>query len=99
MDLYIVSVDHLEKTNKEPKSLKQQEIKHYIYQNEVDKACFKHDMAYGDFKDLTRWTGSYKILREKGFSFAKNPKYNWYQMGLVSVVYRVIYKKVAGGAI
>ena len=24
----------------------------YIYQNELDKACFHHDMAYGDFKDL-----------------------------------------------
>ena len=26
----------------------------YICQNELDKACFQHDMAYGDFKDLTR---------------------------------------------
>ena len=24
----------------------------YIYQNELDKACFQHDMTYGDFKDL-----------------------------------------------
>ena len=24
----------------------------YIYQNELDKACFQHDMAYGNFKDL-----------------------------------------------
>ena len=22
----------------------------YIYKNELDKACFEHDMAYGDFK-------------------------------------------------
>ena len=26
----------------------------YIYQNELDKVCFQQDMAYGDFKDLTR---------------------------------------------
>ena len=26
----------------------------YIYRNELDKACFQHDMAYGDFKDLKR---------------------------------------------
>ena len=22
----------------------------YIYQNELDRACFQHDMAYGEFK-------------------------------------------------
>ena len=43
----------------------------HIYQNELDKACFQHDMAYGDFKDLTRRT---KLLREKAFNIAKNPK-------------------------
>ena len=26
----------------------------YIYKSELDKACFQHDMAYGDFKDLKR---------------------------------------------
>ena len=26
----------------------------YIYKNELDKACFQHDMAYGDFKDIAR---------------------------------------------
>ena len=35
-----------------------------IYQNEIDKACFQHDMACGDFKDLTRRTASDKILRD-----------------------------------
>ena len=48
----------------------------YIYQNELDKACFQHDMAYGDFKDLTRRTASDKILRDKAFSIAKSPKYD-----------------------
>ena len=37
----------------------------YIYQNELDKACFQHDMAYGDFKDLTRTASSDKILLDK----------------------------------
>ena len=36
----------------------------YIYQNELDKACFQHDMAYEDFKDLSRRTASDKILRD-----------------------------------
>ena len=47
----------------------------YIYQNELGKACFQHDMAYGDFKDLTRRTASDKILRDNSFNTAKNTKY------------------------
>ena len=46
----------------------------YSYQNELDKACFQHDMAYGDFKDLTRRTVSDKILHNKAVNVAKNPK-------------------------
>ena len=43
----------------------------YIYQNELEKACFKHDMAYSDFKDLSRRTGSDKVLGDKAFNIAK----------------------------
>ena len=60
----------------------------YIYQNELDKACFQHDIAYRDFKDLTRRTTSDKILHDKAFSIAKNPKYDGYQRGLPSIVYK-----------
>ena len=58
----------------------------YIYKNELDKACFQHDMAYGDFKDLKRRTASDKILRDKAFNIAKYPKYDVYQRGLASMV-------------
>ena len=37
----------------------------YIYQNELDKACFQHDMAFGDFKDLTRRTAAVKYCMIK----------------------------------
>ena len=47
----------------------------YIYQNELDKVCFQYDMAYGDFKNLSRRTASDKILCDKAFNVAKNPKY------------------------
>ena len=40
-------------------------------------------MVYGDFKDLKRRTASDKILRDKAFNIAKNPKYDGYQRGLV----------------
>ena len=42
--------------NKEKKKFKETGDSRYIYQNELDKACFQHDMAYGDFKDLNRRT-------------------------------------------
>ena len=51
----------------------------YIYQNKLDKACFQDDVAYGDFKDLTRRIASDKKLHNKVFNIAKNPKYNGYQ--------------------
>ena len=43
----------------------------YTYKNELDKACFQHDMAYEDFKDLARRTASDKVLRDKAFNIAK----------------------------
>ena len=46
------------------------------YKNELDKACFQHDMTHRYFKYLTRGTVSDKIVRDKAFNFAKNPKYN-----------------------
>ena len=59
----------------------------YIYKNELDKACFQHDMAYGDFKDLARRTASDKFLGDKAFNIVKNPKYDVCQRGLASMVY------------
>ena len=68
----------------------------YIYKNELDKTCLQHDMAYGDFKDLARRTTSDKVLRDKAFNIAKNPKYDGYQRGLASMVYKFFDKKSAG---
>ena len=70
----------------------------YIYKNELDKACFQHDMAYGDFKDLKKITASDKD-KDKAFNTAKNPKYDRYQKGLASMVYKYFDKKSAGGGI
>ena len=58
----------------------------YIYQNKLDKACFQHDMAYGDFKDLNRRTAADKVLHDKAFNIAKDPKYDGYQLVLASMV-------------
>ena len=61
---------------------KKTEDSRYIYQNEPDKAYFQHDVAYGDFKDLTRRTASNKILHDKAFIIAKNTKYDGNERGL-----------------
>ena len=71
----------------------------YIYKNELDKACFQHDITYGDFKDLKKRTASDKILRDKVFNIVKNLKYDGYQRGLASLVYKFFDKKSAGGGI
>ena len=70
-----------------------------IYKNELDKACFQHDMAYGDFKDLKRRTASDTILRDKAIKIAKNPKYDGCQRGLASMVYKFFDKKSKGDGV
>ena len=70
----------------------------HIYKNELEKVCFQHDMAYGYFKDLERRTASDIVLNDKAFNIAKNPKYDDYNRGLPSMVYKFFHKKskVAG---
>ena len=72
-------VDHLQKTKKIQNFKKETGDSQYIYQNELDKACFQDDMAYEDFKDLTRRKATDERLCDKfAFNFAKNPKYDGY---------------------
>ena len=59
-----------------------------IYQNKLDKACLQHDMGYGDFEYLLRRTTSHKISCDEAFNITKNPKYDGYQRGLASMVYK-----------
>ena len=56
-------------------------------------------MAYGDFKDLNKRTASDKVLHDKAFNIAKNSKYNVYQRGPGSMVYKVFDKKTSVGGI
>ena len=70
-----------------------------IYNNELDKACFQHDMAYGKSKDLAQRTQSDKILKDKAFKIASDPKYDGYQRALASMVYKFFDKKYKGSGI
>ena len=65
----------------------------YIYRNELDKACFQHDSAYADQKDLINRTEADKVLRDKAYDIASNPRYDGYQRGLASMVYKFFDKK------
>ena len=56
-------------------------------------------MAYGDFKDLKRRTAADNVLRDKAFNIAKNPKYDGYQTGLASMVYKFFDKKTKGSGV
>ena len=64
----------------------------YIYRNELNKACFQHDSAYADHKDLINRTEADKVLRDKACDIASNPKYDCYQRGLASMVYELFDK-------
>ena len=58
----------------------------FIYKNELNKACFQYDMAYGKSKDLVKRTQSDKVLKDKAFKIGSNPKYDGCQRGLAPMV-------------
>ena len=63
-----------------------------IYKNEIDKACFQHNMTYGKTKDLVKRTQSDKVLKDKAFRIASDSNYDGYQRRLASMVYKFFYK-------
>ena len=71
----------------------------FIYKNELDKACFQHDMPYAKSKDLAKRTQSDKNLRDKAFKIASDPKYDGYKRGLASMFYKFFNKKSKGSGI
>ena len=71
----------------------------FIYKHQLDKVCFQHDMAYGKSKDLAKRTRSDKVLRDKTFKIASDPKYDGYQRGLASMVCNIFDKKSSGSGV
>ena len=65
----------------------------------IKETCFQHDVAYRDFRGLNRRTAAGKVLREKAFNIAKNPKYDRYQRGLALIGGKCFDKETSGGAI
>ena len=71
----------------------------FIYKNDLYKACFQHDLAYGKSITLGKRTRAYKVLRDKAFKIASDPKYDGYQRELASMVYKFFDKKSSGSGI
>ena len=86
-------MDHLLKIKNEFKNLKKQEIQAAFTKMNLIRLVLNMIRRMGDFKDLKRRTASDKILRDKAFNFAKNPKYDGYQRGLTSMVCKLLDKK------
>ena len=70
--------------------------KRYIYKNDFDKLLFLHDVTYVRYKDLSKRTELDKLLRDKAFKIASNAKYDGFQRGLASMVYKFFDKKSKG---
>ena len=49
----------------------------FIYKNELNKARIQHDMSYGKSNDLIKRTQSDKVLKNKAFKIASDPKYGY----------------------
>ena len=67
--------------------------------NKLDKACFRHNSAYADHKDFINRTKADKVLRDKAYNIASNPKYDGYQRGLASMAYKFFDKTSVGSGI
>ena len=71
----------------------------FYYKNDLNKTFFQHDISYGRSKDLAKRTKPDKVLRDKAFEIASDSKYDGYQRGLASMIYKFFDKKSSGGAI
>ena len=90
---------HLQKSKERIEKFMQTGKTDFIHGNELDKACFQHDMAYGKSKYLTKRTQSDKVLIDKAFKIASDPKYNGYQRLLALLVYKFFDKNSSGSGV
>ena len=71
----------------------------FLNRNELDETCFQHDMAYGKSKDLAKRPKSGKCVRYKALKIPSDLKYDAYQRGLASMVYKFLDKKSSGSGV
>ena len=88
---------HLPETKKELKNLCRQEIE--ILFTEMSMFWTWFCLWQIKSKDLAKKTQSDKVLRDKAFKIASDPKYDGYQRGLASMVYKFFDKKSSGSGV
>ena len=66
----------------------------FSYKNELDKACFAHDVAYSDSKDLARRTAADRVLKDKAYEIANNPRHNGFERSLDAMVHKFFCQKI-----
>ena len=72
-------------------------LKH-LHRNGLDKACFAHDEAYSNSKDIVTRTISDKVLKDRAYAIARSRGYDRYQRALASMVYKFFDKKIGSRA-
>ena len=92
----LLACDPFTKHKERIKKFSQTGYTHYIYRIDLDKASFQQDSAHPDNKDLINRTRAGKVLRDKAYDIASNPKYDGYQRGLASMAYTFFDKKTMG---
>ena len=66
---------------------------------ETCEACFPHEAADSDSKNVANITISHKKLKEGAYKIARNCKYDENQRALVSMIYKVFDRKTGSGVI
>ena len=64
-----------------------------MYKNELDRACFTHNAAHTNSKNLANWTISDKVLKDRAYEITLNSKYDGCQRELLSMVNKLFEKK------
>ena len=71
----------------------------HILKNRLDATCFQHDSAYAKYKDRLNRKQSDIVLKNKALKIATDPRFNGYQKGLASMVYKFFNKRTKGSGI
>ena len=68
----------------------------HVLKHRLDAACFQHDFAYEKYKDRSNRRQSDLVLKNNALKIAIDPRFNGYQRGLASMVYKFFNERTKG---
>ena len=71
----------------------------HILKNRLDAACFQHNSSYAKYKDRLNRKQSDIVLKNKALKITTDPRFNGYQRGLASMVYKFFNERTKGSGI